>query len=246
VLTARSARLAQLAPATDLDGRLARAIARLELLYGEDLLIVPPIRLGDIATSLAEQSTLLADPSEVATWLERAAAVRPELDAFDRALFVADTIHGGTNLGLRVAQLPHTAGEPWIGRAVFAAPPLARRSFIVHAPLAINTAKPIACLVIDSWTEAVPAPTQTTGIAFQIDQPTAAPPQAILLAVPADGAPTWNDAAIEATVREALALAKLRAVDGDLIGDAGHFLPALYFAINLAGDTASTDFTGTP
>jgi hypothetical protein len=245
-LTARAQRLAALGSGTDLDARLARAVTRLELLYGDDLVILPPIEISDeLRASLTDQAALVVDPLEPGSWLSRAALVRSELEAFDRAVFLADTIHGA-ELGLRVAQLPHVAGAPWIGRAVFDTdkPPTARRSFMLHAPITVDPAHPIAALLIDTWTEAVPAALHTTGVAFQIDQPTACPPQSILLAVPADAAPAWTDGAIEATVREALALAKLRAVDGDLIGDAGHYLPGLYFAINLAGDTASTDFTG--
>ena len=90
----------------------------------------------------------------------------------------------------------------------------------------------------------MPAPTHTTAIAFQLEQPTAAPPQLIVLAVPPDlSRPTWSEDDIEAVVRETLDLAKLRLVDGDLIDAAGHYLPRLYFAVNLNGDTASTDFT---
>lgn len=244
-LDARAARLAKLAPATDLPGRLARAVARLELLYGDDLVITTPVTTStELRASIADQAALVADPTEPATWLAREAVVRAEIEPLDRAVFLADAI-GGTDptLGLAVAQLPHVAHEPWIGRAVFTTPPTARRGYVLHAPLAIDFARPVAGLVIDRWAESVPAPAHTTGVAFQLDQPTAAPPQAILLAVPADAAPTWTDDAIEATVREAVALAKLRAVDSELVGDAGQFLPALYFAINLEGDTASTDFT---
>lgn len=244
VLARRAQQLGQLAPATDLESRLARAVSRLKLLYGDDLIVLPPFALtAELRASLADQGALVEDASEPATWLARAACVRAELEPLDRALFLADVL-GAAPTGLRVAQLPHSAGAPWIGRERLATFPEARRGFVLHAPSTFDPSHPIAALVIDTWTETVPTATQTTGIAFQLEQPTACPPQTILLAVPADGAHEWTDAAVEATVREALALAKLRAVDGDLIGDAGHFLPALYFAINLAGDTASTDFTG--
>ena len=42
---------------------------------------------------------------------------------------------------------------------------------------------------------------------------------------------------------ETLELARLRAVDGDALGEIAHFLPALYFAFNVEGDAVSTDFT---
>ncbi len=249
-LAARQARLAALAPASPaLADRATRALARIRILYGDELLAVPRFQLATtaIAQSFAEQASLVLDPSEPATWLAQIGASRGEAAAFERAVFVAGVVSGDPAPALRVAQLPHRAGSAWIGRAVFAdaSPPTARRSFAIHAPLGVDLAQPIAGIFVDAWSEVVPAATQTTALAFQIDQPHAAPPQAILLAVPPDpSVATWTDDAIEATVREALALAKLRLVDGDLIGTAAHFLPALYFAINLANDTASTDFTG--
>ncbi len=52
----------------------------------------------------------------------------------------------------------------------------------------------------------------------------------------------WDLATLDAIVSETLDLACLRAVDVDALDAIGHFLPALYFAINLKGDTVSTDF----
>lgn len=250
-LTARRARLVALPPADTLAARLARAIARLGLLVGDDLPIVPPFvaPTSDLGASFDDRGALLDDdPAAPAAWLAKVAQARPELAALERALLVADVLEpGDAALNLRVAQLPHVAGEPWIGRAVFGgeAPPSARRGFAFHAPLGLDLSQPVAGLFIDGWSEAVPHANQTTGIAFQVAQPTAAPPQLILLAVAPDlAAAAWSDDVVEQVVREAFDLAKLRLVDGDLVDDGGHYLPGLYFAINLAGHTASTDFTG--
>jgi len=45
---------------------------------------------------------------------------------------------------------------------------------------------------------------------------------------------------------QTIGLVHARAVDSDVVADAGHYLPALYLAINLAGDTASTDLFPEP
>ena len=37
-------------------------------------------------------------------------------------------------------------------------------------------------------------------------------------------------------------MAKLRAIDAEALGELGHYLPALYFGFNVAGDAVSTDF----
>jgi hypothetical protein len=247
-LEARRDRLAALPPATTRDERLARAIGRLHLLLGDDAPVAPTFAVTQpaLAQSLADQTALVGDdPTEPATWLAQVGAVRRAVAPLDRALFVADTLAPGEPaLGLRVAQLPHAPGAPWIGRAVFAnAPPSARTSLAIHAPLGVDLSRPVAGLLVDAWSETVPAPVQTTGVAFQVEQPAQAAPQVILLAVPPGDEPAWTEAAVEETIRDALALARIRLVDGDQLADTGQFLPALYFAINLAGDTASTDFT---
>jgi hypothetical protein len=41
---------------------------------------------------------------------------------------------------------------------------------------------------------------------------------------------------------ETLDLARIRAIDPDTLDEVGHYLPAMFFATNLAGDTVSTDF----
>ncbi len=246
-LSARAAKLAALPAAATVADRMDRARTRLRLIYGDDLQVV--LRIGSLppglAASLADRTALLPDPEEANTWLARIGAVRADVAPLERATFLADLL-GTSSYPLQIAQLAHTAGALWIGGAVFDGEhvPAARDSFVLHAPLGLDPTQSVAGLVIDRWSETIPARSRTTAVAFQLDQPVASPPQTILLAVAPPGETAWSDAVLEDTVREALSLAKLRLVDGDLIGSVGHYLPALYFAINLAGDTASTDFTG--
>jgi hypothetical protein len=103
-----------------------------------------------------------------------------------------------------------------------------------------------AGLFVDEWLETLPASTQTTGVSFHMADATSRAPQTILLAVQPDDSAEWTVDSVEGTLLEAIDLAHLRAVDPDLIAGVGHFLPALLFAINLAGgtpDAISTDFT---
>jgi hypothetical protein len=48
---------------------------------------------------------------------------------------------------------------------------------------------------------------------------------------------------LQQVLLETLDLARIRAVDLDALDEVGHYLPALYFAFNTAGETVSTDFT---
>jgi hypothetical protein len=250
VLAARKASLAAQAPgspAADEDGGRTRAIGVLRAILGDDVavsarLVIDPALAASVAALGGDPA---ADGEAAARWLATTGAVRPATAALERALAVAETIDpDAPALRLAVGQLPHRAGDPWIGTAAFAAerPPIARRGWAIHAPFGL-AAGPVFAIVVDAWTEVVPARDRVAALAFEAEQPTASPPHAILLAVPPDPSPEWSELAIEATVREAMELARLRLVDGERIGDAGHFLPALYLAINLAGDTASTDLT---
>ena len=70
-------------------------------------------------------------------------------------------------------------------------------------------------------------------------------PQAVLLAVSADGTPKWRADRLARTVEEAFDLARARAVDLDSLGEVGQFLPALYFPVSVHPEerALTTDFT---
>jgi hypothetical protein len=101
---------------------------------------------------------------------------------------------------------------------------------------------PWAGLLVDAWTERIPATHETTGIALHHDDPGAEAPQAILLAVPPAG--VWDLPTLLDIVGETLDLAKVRAVDRLLLEELTQILPGIYLAANVDGDTVSTDFTG--
>jgi len=113
----------------------------------------------------------------------------------------------------------------------------------VQSPAPVDAKKSLAGLLIDEWVEVVPSATETTGIALQYDQPNATPPQTIPVAVPPEVDVPWTVWSLQQVLLETLDLARIRAVDPDALDEVGHYLPALYFAFNLAGDTVSTDFT---
>ena len=88
---------------------------------------------------------------------------------------------------LKVAQLPFVAGERWVGLSGHAGAPRQALAGRAHAA-AVPAAAPLSGLVIDEWTESVPAAEVTTGVAFNYDAPGARPPQSVLLAVTPPGA----------------------------------------------------------
>jgi hypothetical protein len=118
-----------------------------------------------------------------------------------------------------------------------------RLSLAVQSAAAPDVRGPLAGLLIDEWVEVVPSAKEITGIALQYDQPNATPPQAILLAVPPDLQEPWTVWSLQQVLLETLDLARMRAVDSEALDELGHYLPALYFAVNTDNDAVSTDFS---
>ena len=95
---------------------------------------------------------------------------------------------------------------------------------------------------LDQWTEAVPTDMETTGVSFHFDAPGARAPQTMLIATPTDAqAARWTVDTLAGTVREAVALARIRALDIDDVDAAARFLPAAYLPFNLESKMPSVN-----
>ncbi|MEU9337226.1 hypothetical protein AB0D49_29380 [Streptomyces sp. NPDC048290] len=239
----------------------------LTALLGTDLVLLPSFPApapGPLTDSLAHADTLFAgDPHAPAGWLTQVGRVRRGVERLVTTLGYAEALETGDALTAAVAQTPYTA-HPEPGRAPdrWAALPSAdggspgpRLSLVLHHPggtpadLLDGT---LRGLVVDEWTEVIPRSRQTTGVALHIDAPDAAPPQAVLLAVPPDTSPLWTPELLGATVESALDLARLRAVDHEAlhpdnptaVADIGQLAPAALLAMNtVVEDAVATDFT---
>lgn len=225
-------------------------IRRLHELFGNGFLVLPRFRApndADLSRALAASVSVQGgDPFAVHTFHQRMARVREAITHFDDLLRYAEALGTGESLTLEVAQLPFRDRDRWIGLAATPEQPLpsGRLSLIAHLAGAVDFTKTVAGLMIDEWVEVAPNASETTGVVFQSNQPDSSPPQAILLAVPAMPAAvnTWSEAALLQIVQETLELVRIRAVTPDLIQEFSQYLPALFFPLNVAGDTISTDF----
>lgn len=192
--------------------RAATAIAR--LLRGARVLQQGD--LGEPGEALPE----LERRSRRKEWMHDLARVRPSIAAIDELDFLVRAKNADADLGLRFR-----SGGAGLALVTLSDLP------------ASGEAKG---LLIDGWTEVTPGLEATTGIALHYDAPRARAPQSILVMVPPDPVAGWNESAVEASVLETADLARIRMVrPADVHGS---FLPALYFADNLAADTVSTDF----
>jgi len=230
----------------------ADQVRRIQAVFGDDFLVGAPFKVADAASwqdavnrGAGSRVSLLA----AITWLQRAARVRPGASALNRLSVAASALGLTSTRELRVVQLPNLSGEPWVGGPF--APgsiPGPRLNLALMSPAMPDGVNAMAGVVVDEWTEAVPATTEITGLAFQCETPGAQAPQAVMVAVPADAsAPLWTSEMVEQALLEALALAKVRTVDPDCLADIGQLVPALYFANNVGSPNAppaaiSTEF----
>ena len=237
--------------ATDTVGRVEYALARLRAVFGPGFVALPryaapptndPAQL-DVGFR-ADDSLRDGDAFALTEWLQRLTRVHDGARRLGDLLLYADALGGADPVRLRVAQLPTVPGDRWLGLPFEnGVPPKGVVSLVACQPLGrLNPNRTFAGLLVDQYTEVLPALAKTTGLALHYDQPNATPPQAIVLGVPPRPGVDWTLETLLATINDTLELAKVRMVDLDALQAAGHFLPATYLAFNAKGVTAATDF----
>jgi hypothetical protein len=143
-----------------------------------------------------------------------------------------------------VGQLPRRAGDRWTALpfADGARPPGGVVQIVAQRAGAPRLNGPVAGLFVDEWVEVIPSDSEVTGVALRFDEPGARAPQAVLLALGAADRGGWDLASLEALLLDTLELAKLRAIDPQVLTQVGQFLPATMLALD--GDqTATSDPT---
>jgi hypothetical protein len=182
---------------------------------------------------------------DIRPWLMRAGVLRPAASMYGETLLVREA--QGRTVSLRVVQTPAGAYGTWAALPFPEGKPPKEPLRGMVAEVAggpdVDLSGSIAGVVLDEWVDTLPkrlevgdpakAPTElvdvtTTGIALNANAPGSRPPQAIMLALSADGA-AWNGDRLVHVLEEALALAKLRCVTLDQLPYVGRYLPALYF-----------------
>ena len=149
----------------------------------------------------------------VEDWLHGIARVRAKMRALEQAGLFAPVL-GGAEPTLTALQLPYRAGDSWLGLEFDPAQPLAGDRLLYTAHFAVAPGAGAICgLLLDEWTEVLPARDETAGLSFHFDRPGSEPPQAWLLATPAGGRGPWRWDDLVGAVTETFALARLRAVE---------------------------------
>ena len=238
VLTEIERRVAAAQAADDAVG-VARAV------FGRAFALLPgfaPPAPDELRLALAKGPSLAGDTRAPRAWLHQAARTRRALRHWRRLALLAGAV--GTDEGtLDVAQLPHGAASRWAALpfAEGDAPPRGLVSLVLHRVAAPDPAERWVGLLVDEFTETIPDASAATGVAFHVETPGVEAPQAVLIAVPPRDRPTWDLESLASTLEETLEAAKLRAVDGELLGMLGQLAPVVYVSTNTSDDTISTD-----
>jgi hypothetical protein len=222
------------------------AIAR--AVFGRAFPFLPrfsPAQVDELRQALTVGAGLVSNAPEITQWLYQSARVRPRLAQWRKLALLAGVL--GADIGsFDVVQLPHRESARWVALpfADDARPVPGTLSLVLQRVAAPQPEQPWVGLLVDEWSELIPDREQMAGLAFHYDAPSTEPPQAVLIAVPSDDSETWSPANLTATLHETLDLAKIRAVDGELLGVLGQLAPVIYLSTNAANDAVSTAFHG--
>jgi hypothetical protein len=234
----------------DVNARISQLTDRIAGVFGQGFVLMPHITL--ISTAASELTSAIAgskvalggDALAANSWATRYARVRDTVARFTSTLRGAEVLGTGEKLNLSVAQLPFLPSERWIGLPPLAGTPLAtgKISLVLQTYTTLNFSLVVGGLLIDEWTEVVPNARETTAVTFQFDPPNAMAPQNVLVAVPPVAGVDWTADTLRRVLIETLDLAKIRAVDPEVLGETNQYLPGLYLAFNTNNDAMSTDF----
>jgi len=154
------------------------------------------------------------------------------------------------SLTVRPVQVPHRNLDSWLAVEYPEHDPLhADRPFGIsrdtlsiaaHGASAFRAGVRQRGLLLDEWTEEIPAASENTGISFRFNQPNAVPPQVLLLAVTPEETGSWNWDALVGTLNDTLARAKRRAVEPSQLEQEGLVWNALAPALVSEFSTVAT------
>jgi hypothetical protein len=259
-IDAVNAQLAAAASAASLADQVTALAAAAKSLLGDDFQIIPEFTVstaqgaewanavnasnsGDLFTYL--KTTLKID-FLVDEWFYSAVRVRASLRYWESALMLA-TAFGLTPPSLTPIQLPFEVGAPWLALQ-FPDTHTIDSDRLLYTCLYSQPFDPTLrqCgVLVDEWTEVIPAPKRDTAITFNYARPDNEPPQTMLLVTSASNTGSWQWDDLVGALNETLDLTKKRAVEPALLEPTAYsrFLPATVTASTTYGITIATAFT---
>lgn len=199
-----------------------------------------PAAAPELGQALSGSAALTGGLQPVRKWFQQAARVRAPLGRWRKLSLLARSLGAGA-MDFEAIQLPNKPGARWAALPFPTENQRPARSLSIVLQRASKPAAtdPWVGLMLDEWSEVIPAKVEQTAIAFHYDDPGAEAAQAVLIAVPPAAGHAWSLDAALATLNETIDLMKARAVDTDLLGALGQLLPAIFIAENPAEDVPS-------
>ncbi len=179
-------------------------------------------------------------------WFYAAARVRAPLRYWESALMLANAF-GLTPPVLTPIQLPFEAGAPWLALE-FPSTYNIDSDRLLYTCLYSQAFDPTVrqCgILLDEWTEVIPATTRDTALTFNYARPDNEPPQTMLLVTSASNTGSWQWDDLVGALNETLDLAKKRGVEPAMLDPTAYsrFLPATVTASTSYGITIATALT---
>jgi hypothetical protein len=259
---ATAAQLALSGAATTAGAAVAALQAAATALLGEDFQTVPeftlaPVQADEWANAVtASASGALLDyligtegiDRPVDEWMYGVARVRPMVKAWETTTVLVEALRGTADVpALLPVQFPYQQAASWVAMQFDPAdlPDSDRLCYTAHYAQPFDKTAPQCGLLLDEWTEVIPAASRTTGITFNFDRPDNEPPQAILLVTPASASGSWQWDDIVGALNETLDLAKVRAVEPSDLDQTPYsmLVPATITAATLYGISIVTSLS---
>ena len=262
VLDRAGALVAEATPDKTATEQVASLVQAGQTLFGETLRLLPAFTCYnevDLATADAARAQLLSHAVGTAPglteavvideWLQGLARVRPRLHTWEVIRTLTDALND-VSLTVRPVQVPHRNLDSWLAVEYPEHDPLHSDrpfgisrdtlSIAAHGASAFRAGVRQRGLLLDEWTEEIPAASENTGISFRFNQPNAVPPQVLLLAVTPEETGSWNWDALVGTLNDTLARAKRRAVEPSQLEQEGLVWNALAPALVSEFSTVAT------
>jgi hypothetical protein len=225
------------------------------LVLGEDAVLLPRFRLtaraaSELQACAAGSDALLTDLRSggrrfpVDDWMYGLARVRDAIAAWEKAAVLSEGF-GAPRQRLVPLQLPFEDGDRWLALefGADAAPTQSRLLYTAHFAAPFDPSVAQCGILVDEWSEVVPARDVMTGLTFHFDRPGSHPPQTMILALPSalTGQWTWDD--LMGSLTETFRAARARAVEPSQVdgSDYAQLLPATLMAVTLYQITIATN-----
>jgi predicted nucleic acid-binding Zn-ribbon protein len=253
VLDLASGLVAEAAAPLGLEDQVKLMLEAGGLLFSDTIRLLPAFTCpndAELALADADRAQLLSHAVGLAPgatveqvvdeWLQPLGRVRPRMRRWDLIRTLAEAQHDVT-LEMRPVQVPYRVQDSWLAVDLPEHDPLDAAkpfgisrdtlSITAHGDSAFQPGQRQRAILLDEWTEEIPTAREITGISFRFNQPNAAPPQTLLLAVTPEETGSWNWDDLTGMLVDTFARAKRRAVEPAQLDKQGlvwnAFAPAL-------------------